>query len=474
MDADSEHAPVTEGAASGAGEELVEAGEGALVAVGPLPHGIALPLPRRGASPLLDKVARANEHARDLALGRLAGWFPGYDFAAAAQNTDDRRFCVLDIGTELLDHLQAVPSLERFLVQKEHLFAEGGITFSNGEQPGHLPAPPLASSGIGAVRPPSGRLEVGGTAGYMARQWTTILNGIDRFEPRIAAVVADLMVAYGSRVNTNVYLSHGPARGFGPHWDTHDTIIVQVHGAKEWSVHNPLVLSAQRPWVGADISGDEIWRGVLEPGMALVVPRGWGHEVLGSDELTIHYTIGINRLEVHHLLERVAFEAGLSPLLRADVPFDLLAPIESYGGSPLEDPHGLAREVADLVTPELIDRAVATYRARNEARRFPPLVSTFGALALGRWDGVRLRMPATGGLTVAGEDATWVTFAYDNRIVRVPAAAADAVVALAASAPLLLADLPPVEIDGRDRRADLARDLVSANVVVLDDGSFGS
>src|SRR5262249_12413866 len=158
-----------------------------------------------------------------------------------------------------------------------------------------------------------------------------------------------------ARINTNVYLSHAGAEGFGPHWDTHDTIIVPVHGRKRWSIFEPKSLSAQRPWVGGGVSDRPLWTGDLLPGGALVIPRGWGHEVEHGEDLSIHYTIGIARLEVHHVFERVSFEAGFHPKLRADFPFDLREPAGSYGESVFDDPHGFAREASALLTPELFE-----------------------------------------------------------------------------------------------------------------------
>ena len=439
-----------------------------LVAVGELVMGVALSLPRRGASPVQHRIAAANEQARLLALSRLERFLPGYDFAAAAQNTDDRRFSVLEIGTELLEHLDAVRVIERLIGEKEHAFAPGGVTFSHGDSKGHQLPPPMAARGMNSASNPYGRLEVGGLAANLATQWTTILNGIDRFDPRIAAVASDVSAVYGARVNTNVYLSFADATGFGPHWDTHDTIIVQVHGEKRWALYNPTVLSAQAPWSDRGVSGSEIWRGVLRPGMALMIPRGWGHEVLGSDDLSIHYTIGINRVEVHHLLERVAYEAGMQPLLRADVPFDLRAPILSYAGTPLEDPNGLGREIGDLITPELIDRGVASYRARLELRRHSQLTATFAPLALDRWDGTVIRIPTVGAVMMLDESADAVTLGFDNRSVQIRAEALDAFVALADSEPRALDALPPVLVDGEDQRARFVRELVANNIAVLE------
>ena len=85
--------------------------------------------------------------------------------------------------------------------------------------------------------------------------------------------------------------------------------------------------------------------------MALVIPRGWGHQVDGCDDLSIHCTFAVVRLEVHQLLERIAFEAGCWPSLRADVPFDVHRPARSYAGGVFDQPGGFAAALAEVAGP---------------------------------------------------------------------------------------------------------------------------
>ena len=160
--------------------------------------------------------------------------------------------------------------------------------------------------------------------------------------PQSPKCVSTLNARYGAQINTNVYLSFGPAEGFGPHWDEHDTIIVPAAGSKKWTVYEPTTLSPLRPWVGADVSGRPVWEGSIEPGMCLVIPRGWGHEVGGSDDLAIHYTIGVNRLTVRNVLDRLISEGGYHPLARADVAYDPAEQVMSYDRSIHDKAEGLA------------------------------------------------------------------------------------------------------------------------------------
>src|SRR5579862_8298395 len=63
-----------------------------LVQTSEFPLGAMATIPRAGSSPFQEQLAISNAAARADSVRRLAGWFPGYDFAEAAQNVDSRRF----------------------------------------------------------------------------------------------------------------------------------------------------------------------------------------------------------------------------------------------------------------------------------------------------------------------------------------------------------------------------------------------
>jgi hypothetical protein len=452
--------PVGEASVSVAAE-----GEPVLVQVGPIPQGTALQVPRSGGSPLARALAAANAAARNDSLGRLADWLPGYDAAASAQNVDDRRFSILEIGTSLLVHLQGVATVDRLMAEHAHHWGPAGVSFSHGDIDGHRGPPSLVAHPRGADD--RGWVQVGPLANALSRGWSAILNGVDRFDPAIEAVSADLSRVTAARVNTNIYVSYGEtAEGFGAHWDTHDTIIVPVAGAKHWTLFEPRVLSAQKPWIDRTTSGRPIWEGIIEPGTVLVIPRGWGHEVRGVDELSIHYTIGLNRLEVHQLVERITWEGGFWPALRADVPFDLDDPAVSYSGSVFDDDMGLAAALADVATPELVARAVASYRARCSRFPFASLQDSVAAVVRDEWDGFELELAAPVGVMVSNETEASVTLAFGDRLVVLHPAAVPVVVALAA-APQPRSALEPVIVDGVDLTGVLLRQLVAGGLAIV-------
>ncbi|MGH9028070.1 MAG: JmjC domain-containing protein, partial [Acidimicrobiales bacterium] len=383
-----------------------------LVQTAELPVGAMLVVPREGASAVQHQLAVGNAIARADSVAQLAEWFPGYDFEEAAQDVDSRRFMVIQLGESLLDHLDGEAMVERLLFHHHQTWAMGGMTFSHGDVQGHQPPPRYAARTLNRGQ---GRLDPGGLVRAFDERWTAIINGADLNDPALNEVCSHLTRAYGSPVNTNIYLSYGPSKGFGAHWDNHDTIIVPVHGRKRWTLYEPAVLSAERPWVGPGVSDKPLWEGFIEPGICLVIPRGWGHAVEGSDDLSIHCTLGVSRLQIHDLLERVHFEAGYWPTLRADVPFDVREPARSYKGSVFDDPLGFARTMGEVATPELLERAVASHRARMWRLQYPSLLETFRAVAHRDWSGLAVRLNARAGVMVQAELDDAVVLAFDNR-----------------------------------------------------------
>jgi hypothetical protein len=201
--------------------------------------------------------------------------------------------------------------------------------------------------------------------------------------------------------------------------------------------------------------------------MCLVIPRGWGHRVDGSEDLSIHYTLGVSRLEVHDMIDRVHFEAGFWPMLRGDVPYDVREPAISYKGSVFDDPLGFSRTIGEVATPEMVERAIAAHRSRIWRLQYPSLDDTFRAVALGDWSGLAIRLNAVAGVMVHAEFDDAVILTFCDRAVRVAAEAVDAVAALADCAPWRVSDLPTVGGGDEDRREELARLLVTEGLATV-------
>jgi Cupin superfamily protein len=124
-----------------------------------------------------------------------------------------------------------------------------------------------------------------------------VLDSIDQLHPPIAAAADDLMRLVRELVQVNLYLVWGGRQGFDTHWDDHDTVIVQLAGSKQWTVHGP-----GRPYpmkIDADHAHRPpetvVWQGTLLPGDVIHVPRGWWHAVRPTGEMSMHLTFGFTR-----------------------------------------------------------------------------------------------------------------------------------------------------------------------------------
>ncbi|MGW1171910.1 cupin domain-containing protein [Streptomyces sp. NPDC002550] len=142
---------------------------------------------------------------------------------------------------------------------------------------------------------------------------TVVLNSLDdRWEP-----LQQLVQALGAEVSAgfqvNVYLTPaGKARGFKPHYDTHDVLIAQVHGSKQWRLYGaPYELPlADRPKFGKKYEGDETPEQeiTMRTGDFLYLPRGVVHAASSNDEASIHLTIGAHQTRWASVLQSAMIE----------------------------------------------------------------------------------------------------------------------------------------------------------------------
>lgn len=119
---------------------------------------------------------------------------------------------------------------------------------------------------------------------------TLVINGIDEMRAPLLASAAELSQAVGEGVYINLYATWGQTRGFAPHWDDHDVIVLQVHGEKRWDVYGPGTAAPSGRRTDADNQRPAAreWSGVLRPGDVLYLPRGWWHAVGGTGPACLH------------------------------------------------------------------------------------------------------------------------------------------------------------------------------------------
>ncbi len=145
-----------------------------------------------------------------------------------------------------------------------------------------------------------------------------VLQGLQRYWPPLADLVAALELALGHPCQANAYLTPPGSQGFALHSDTHDVFVFQTRGRKQWEVH--------------DDSG--VRDVVMEPGVSMYLPTGTPHAARALAGASLHVTVGINRVTWRQLLTRVVNE------LLTDDAFDRPLPA-GY----LDDPAVLAEQL---------------------------------------------------------------------------------------------------------------------------------
>ena len=248
-------------------------------------------------------VAAANTattHARHRVAARLGGYaLPSLDA------TDGEVLSILALAPSFAAALATERTFDRYVESHEstepYLAAVPGEG-TNGRVP---PAPVIWPSSATAERP---SILAAGLAAELAAGRTFIVHRIDQYDRgALRGLVEDLERIAGIPVGANCYLSRDGAEGFGRHWDDHDVIVLQVHGRKLWEVCRPTHLSPKRGYVHDELAGDPVWSGILEPGQALFIPRGWAHSVIGLDETSVHYTVGLHRPSFLEVVDALAW-----------------------------------------------------------------------------------------------------------------------------------------------------------------------
>ena len=68
---------------------------------------------------------------------------------------------------------------------------------------------------------------------------TVVFQGLHRYWPPLAELVAELELELGHPCQANAYLTPPGSQGFAVHSDTHDVFVFQTAGTKQWEVHAP-------------------------------------------------------------------------------------------------------------------------------------------------------------------------------------------------------------------------------------------
>jgi hypothetical protein len=117
---------------------------------------------------------------------------------------------------------------------------------------------------------------------------TIVLQGLQRYHPPLTRLVRRLELELGHPCQANAYLTPPGSQGFARHRDTHDVFVFQTHGHKQWEI----------------VDGTQEREILLEPGLSMYLPTGTPHAARSQEAVSLHVTIGINRLLWRDVLRR--------------------------------------------------------------------------------------------------------------------------------------------------------------------------
>lgn len=123
---------------------------------------------------------------------------------------------------------------------------------------------------------------------------TIVLNAINNLDNNLFELANKLSEEFNCYVQINSYYSPINASGFNLHYDTHEVLILQINGKKEWylapaTFQNPL---AENHFSKVTSPTDLPYHLVMNPGDILYIPRGMWHCAKTTSQSSFHLTIG--------------------------------------------------------------------------------------------------------------------------------------------------------------------------------------
>ncbi|MCO8303639.1 cupin domain-containing protein [Streptomyces sp. RKCA744] len=232
------------------------------------------------------------------------------------------------------------------------------------------------------------------------------LDSVDELHPPIARLAEAIERDLRTRVQANLYASWTSTEGFGVHWDDHDTVIVQLDGAKRWRIYGttrpfPLYCDIEDP---GEAPTEPIADLVLRPGDVLYVPRGVWHAVSADQGVrSLHVTCGLQTHTATDLMAWVSEQLLTHEDWRRDLPLLAAPDVQA------DAVDGMRKRLAELLDdPTLIARYRAAMDGQAVGRMVPSLPYIDGIPADPH---LRVRLTTARAVLETGEDAVTLSAA---------------------------------------------------------------
>lgn len=193
--------------------------------------------------------------------------------------------------------------------------------------------------------------------------WTLLVQGLDLHSPAAHELLRRFSFIPEARLDDLMLSWASDGGGVGPHLDSYDVFLIQVHGRRRWRI-GPVADETLQPDMPVRLLQNfepaEEW--VLEPGDMLYLPPRWGHDGIAEGECmtaSAGFRVPLQTGLARELLQRLAEddELGDGALYRD--------PRQPATATPGEIPPGL-REFAGRAVERLLSRRGALDRALGE------------------------------------------------------------------------------------------------------------
>ena len=143
-------------------------------------------------------------------------------------------------------------------------------------------------------RDAASQLRAGTLRSLLAQGASVVINRIDDLVPSVGRLADAIERRLSHTTWVNAYLSFGRGSAFKAHWDSHDVLVLQVHGSKRWrSFGSPMPLPVEGHGPTDPFPREAVWEDQLGAGDVLYLPRGEIHEATLEGSESVHLTIGI-------------------------------------------------------------------------------------------------------------------------------------------------------------------------------------
>jgi 50S ribosomal protein L16 3-hydroxylase len=186
------------------------------------------------------------------------------------------------------------------------------------------------------------------------KDWTLLVQGLDLHVPAAHELLARFRFVPDARLDDLMLSYASDGGGVGPHVDSYDVFLLQIHGRRRWRVakqFDPALQPGMPLKILSNFEAEQEW--TLEPGDMLYLPPMWAHDGVAEGEcMTASIGFRVPRRDAlgHEVLQRLLDEVEASdddPLYRD--------PRQPATPSPGRIPDALQAFAADAVARSLSD-----------------------------------------------------------------------------------------------------------------------